>query len=314
MLDLEALSLIFCPTQGAVDGANGSWEPIDLHAHRSVQKPIDAQRLRLKEHINSAIERDIIPRLMITYVMHDSQKAVALAEPLQQARQDVARQPPALDYERLAMQAVLEDVDTLRERLDELVQDGMPLTEVFLGLMAPAARHLGHLWTLDAIDFSSVTIGLTRLQQLVHSYGAVFTTPSREDTGQRRRALLVPAPGEQHTFGLIMVGEFMRRAGWQTMILPSFGRDEMISAIKSNPFDIVGVSLGKESCFDDVRGLLKHIRKAARKRALGIMVGGNAINGAMEKVQYLGADATAADGRHVAAEAAKLVDLRANNC
>ena len=309
MLDLEALSHAFCPSQVSGYGAPGSDDRAHVDARRYAPKPAEIEQHYFKEHINTTIERDIIPRLMVTYAMHDSRPA---AEPERQKA--LVGTPVVADYERLAMEAVLEDASVLRARLDELVNNGMPLTEVFLSLMAPAARHLGHLWTLDAIDFSSVAIGLMRLQQLVHSYGDVFSTPSCRADRALRRALLVPAPGEHHTFGLVMIGDFLRRAGWQTLILPSFGRDEMIATIQSETFDVVGVSVGNDGSFDDVRGLLKHVRKAARKRELGILVGGNAINGEMEKVVYLGADATTIDGRHVAAEAAKLVDSRSNRC
>lgn len=311
MLDLEYLSHMFCPSQGFPPSSNSSDEPSGFGADRFDQKLVHAQPLRFKEHINTAIERDLIPGLMVTYALHEKQQD---SKPGGHLRQKLAKQSPALDFERLAMQAVLEPVETLRERLDDLVQDGMPLTEVFLGLLAPAARHLGHLWTLDAIDFSSVTIGLMRLQQLVRSYGDAFTTPLQESAAQGRRVLLVPAPGEQHTFGLILVGHCLRRAGWQTTILPSFVRDEVVSGIKTHPYDVIGISVGSESYFDDVRGVLKNIRMAAGNRQPGILVGGVGINGEMEKVLYLGADATTTDGRHVAAEAAKLVDSRANIC
>lgn len=307
----DTLARFFCPASDTLSRADSLGVPQELLTLRPLQMLIDDERRGLKQHITSAIERDIIPRLMMTYVMYDEQHG---AEPAEDAHLHGVRRPPVLDFERLAMQAVLEDVETLRGRLDELVEGGLPLTEVFLGLMAPAARHLGHLWTLDAIDFSSVTIGLTRLQQLVHSYGAAFTTPVRDSRGPARRALLVPAPGEQHTFGLIMVGEFMRRDGWETTMLLKFGCDELLSTIRDEPYDIVGLSLGNEGHFDEVRSLLRQVRRTSSSRSLGLMVGGNAINGEMEKVHYLGADATAADGRHVAAEAAKLVDLRTNYC
>ena len=38
--------------------------------------------------------------------------------------------------------------------------------------------------------------------------------PVDRNKGNGRTALIAPTPGEEHTFGLFMVIEFLRRAGW----------------------------------------------------------------------------------------------------
>ncbi|MDH5177200.1 MAG: cobalamin B12-binding domain-containing protein [Gammaproteobacteria bacterium] len=37
--------------------------------------------------------------------------------------------------------------------------------------------------------------------------------PATDTLPRLRRALLIPMPGEQHTFGLMIVADFFRRAG-----------------------------------------------------------------------------------------------------
>ncbi|MCK7474807.1 MAG: hypothetical protein MZV49_17440 [Rhodopseudomonas palustris] len=43
---------------------------------------------------------------------------------------------------------------------------------ILLQLLAPAARRLGSMWEADTIDFASVTIGVSRLQRLLHHFAA----------------------------------------------------------------------------------------------------------------------------------------------
>ena len=103
--------------------------------------------------------------------------------------------------------ASLAYVEALRAR-------GIPLERLYLDLFAVVARRLGQLWTEDLCSFADVTVGLVRLQGLVREYSPAFM-PSVEGRDPRRSALLIPVPGEQHTFGLAMVAEFFLRAGWE---------------------------------------------------------------------------------------------------
>ena len=50
-----------------------------------------------------------------------------------------------------------------------------------------------------------------RLQQLLRELSAAFEA---ETLPRLRSAVLVTAPGDQHTFGVFILQEFFRRAGW----------------------------------------------------------------------------------------------------
>jgi methanogenic corrinoid protein MtbC1 len=49
------------------------------------------------------------------------------------------------------------------------------------------------------------------LQQLLRELSAAFEA---ETLPRLRSAVLVTAPGDQHTFGVFILQEFFRRAGW----------------------------------------------------------------------------------------------------
>ena len=85
---------------------------------------------------------------------------------------------------------------------------------MLLDLLAPSARLMGEMWTADQVSFVDVTLGLSRIQQLLRQLRNM-TDGSAVSAVNKGRALLVPAPGEQHTFGLRVVEEFLLRDGWE---------------------------------------------------------------------------------------------------
>ena len=68
--------------------------------------------------------------------------------------------------------------------------------------------------TEDLCNFTDVTVGLGRLQRVLRELSPAFGRAVEHPIEGRTRSACCPCPGEQHTFGLVMVGEFFRRAGW----------------------------------------------------------------------------------------------------
>ncbi len=233
------------------------------------------------------IERDVIPRL----VMASRAACVSLAV------------PPAEPTARLS-EEVLEYADLLLARDDaaaltfvEALQAKALSPEVlYLDVLAPAARRLGTLWDRDLCDFTQVTVGLMRLQQVLRRLSPAFQNGlSRADLGCR--ALLVPGPGEQHTFGLVMVAEFFRRAGWDVWGGPQSSSQDPVEMVRSVAFTMVGFSVGSIHTLDRLGTLIRKVRRASRNHAIGVMVGGPIFLENPSLVASVGADGTAVDGR-----------------
>lgn len=187
---------------------------------------------------------------------------------------------------------------------------GVPVESLYLDLLAPAARHLGDLWTADLCPFTEVTLGLCRLQQVLRDLSPAF----QDDLDRRlgaRRALLVPAPGDQHTFGMFMVAEFFRRAGWEVWNDTLESRADLVRLVRGRWFTVVGFSLSSEVRLEALTGSIRAVRRASRNRAVGVMVGGPIFIEHPELVALVGADATAVDGRQAALQAQNLITLMA---
>ena len=190
------------------------------------------------------------------------------------------------------------------------VTQGMSVEMIYLDLLAPAARRLGALWEDDLCDFTEVTLGLGRLQhmlqELVPAFGAEALCPVHT-----LRALLMPAPGDQHTFGLSMVVEFFSRSGWDVASGDISSGTNAVDMARLEWFDIIGFSVGSETRLDWLSDCIRTVRQVSRNKNVGIMVGGPVFAEHPEYVELVGADCTAADGKDAPVQAENLINKRA---
>jgi MerR family transcriptional regulator, light-induced transcriptional regulator len=257
------------------------------------------QRLSL---LTRTIEKEIVPRLVLA---RNAVPDVPDAVPLNS-------QPDPSEAEELARLVVSVDPAEADALVDTIQSRGTPVDALLLDVLAPAARRLGELWTEDLCDFAQVTMGLWRLQQLMRELGTGFEHPILHRQNDRQ-ALLVPVPGEQHTFGLGMVAEFFRRAGWTVWNEPLASTNDMVGIVRSEWFAVIGFSVSSASRLDALATCIRRVRRASRNPAVGIMVGGAAFIDHPELAALVGADTSAIDGRQAALQAEALLALRATS-
>ncbi|CAH2601008.1 Cobalamin B12-binding domain-containing protein [Rhodovastum atsumiense] len=253
------------------------------------------QRLTL---LTSTIEQEIVPRLVLAHNAAPKPDAVPVGDLI--GDEDVAT---------LARHATSRDPNAALAFVQSVRDRGVPLEGVLLHLLAPAARRLGDLWTEDLCDFADVTMGVWRLQQVLHELGGTFQDGLAQQE-HSRRVLLVPAPGEQHTFGLVLVAEFFRQAGWTVWSEPLASSNDLIGIVRSEWFSVIGFSLSCDSRLESLAASIRRVRRASRNQAVGIMVGGQAFAQKPDLVAMVGADATAGDGRQAVYQAESLLSMR----
>ena len=256
----------------------------------------DRRRVAL---LAQALEAEVIPRLVM------SRREGATPTYRNAADQ---RDLAAGDIETMTAHVLQGDLRSAAGFVAGLVGGGLPIERIFLELLAPTARHLGALWEADRCDFTSVTVGLCCLQQLVldnsHAFG-----PRHGRSGVERRILLAPVPGEQHSFGLVMVGEFFRRQGWDVCSATGAAGSELVGTVRKQWFGIVGLSLAGDCRLEPLAALIRDMRRASRNPQLGILVGGRIFTEQPELAALVGADATASDGHQAVLKAETLLRL-----
>lgn len=244
-----------------------------------------------------AVEYEIIPRLMLAHRVSRELVAHPLSGGEHVSPEDVA------PFAELVLHA---DDATLRQFVAVLRERGVPIESIFLELLAPVARHLGGLWERDLCTFTEVTVGLGRLQQLLREHSAAFSRHQDGERSEARRVLLMPCPGEQHTFGLSLVGEFFHRAGWE--VVTSFvATDGAPRMVQKDWFDVVGFSLGCETGIDRLSETIAMVRRKSLNPGVSIIAGGAIFGLHPEFGDRLTADAIITDGPAAPALAEKLL-------
>ena len=150
---------------------------------------------------------------------------------------------------------------------------GSSVETLYLDLLAPSARRLGEMWTEDVCSFVDVTVALGRLQHVLHDLSPAFHTGARIFP-RGRRVVLVPAPGDQHTFGLAMVVQFFRRAGWAVSGEVATATADLVSMVRHDWFALVGFSVSCDARLEALAAGIRLVRRASRNPAIGVMVGG----------------------------------------
>ena len=233
------------------------------------------------------IEQEIIPRLMLAHR--------TAAEPLLRP----AGQACAVsfdDVKQFAKLVLSHDEDAAFAAVHSLRARQVSIDRIFLELLAPTARYLGELWDDDLCNFTDVTVGLGRLQRVLRELSPALGR-SVEHPAQGRRVLLLPSPGEQHTFGLAMVAEFFRHAGWDVTGGAWTAGIDATALVSAEWFDVVGFSLGAELHLQALADCISAVRHAACNPRLKVLVGGPLFGAHPEFAAKAGADGMTIDGR-----------------
>lgn len=267
----------------------------DAGSFKATPTVLSESQLRMARLIRT-IEGEIVPRLVLSR---------REAKPVEVVRVRETRGPDASDVAELVRLLLHHDVSVASAYVDTVRQRGASLEMVCLELLAPAARELGNRWEEDECDFMQVTVGLCRLHQLLRELSPEFGVDESERTGDRR-ILLATCPGDQHTFGIALVAQFLRRAGWDVWHEFLASSAEILDVCSQHWFSVIGLSVATETRIDVLKETIRAIRRASRNRGVGIMVGGPILIDRPELAALVGADATAVDGQQAVTRAEQI--------
>lgn len=253
----------------------------------------------IKAALEQTIETEIIPRLLLAHrlaAMPNAEGHVSIGE------DDVA------EFTHLILE---HEISVAAAYVEVLCGRGLAAERVIMDLLAPAARRLGYLWEQDYRDFVDVTIGLSRIQHLVRSLSPTFQGEVTKRS-ERRHALLMPAPGEQHMLGIMIVEEFFRRSGWQCTSLVDANPDTVSAAVSQHSYDVIGLSTSCDIFIESTASAIDSVRKNSKNQEVIVLVGGPLFWQRPELVQQVGADAAAEDGTQALATIGSIHSQRLN--
>jgi MerR family transcriptional regulator, light-induced transcriptional regulator len=260
--------------------------PTPIWRFRPTLQPIQVVR---------TIKTQIVPKIVLALRRAPAPKAP-----------ETEQQPPTA-VEQFAALTLGNDEGAAFAYVDALLAEGRTVESIFLDLLAPAARQLGTLWESDTADFATVTLAVGRLQIIMRRLGDRFTDETNAiHAGES--VLLTIIPGEQHSFGLSMVAEFFRRAGWNLCTGPFSSHQELTSLVHNHWFDIVGFSVSSDRRLDELKKDIHDIRRDSRNRHVGIILGGPMVIAQPDLVASMGADMMSADATTAPQQARGLIE------
>ncbi len=253
--------------------------------------------------LGRTIEAEVIPRLMLVH------RGLAHGELASSSREELSLHISSDDVVELARIVIEHETEVACSYVDALRNQGVPIEAIFVELMAPTARLLGEMWKADLCCFTDVTIGMARIQQIVHQLSPEFEKEAAM-AFDGRRILLMTMPGEQHTLGLMLIEEYFRRAGWDCSSgAPKDARD-MARRVRAQHFDVVGISVAWGALLDGISSAIQGIRKASLNKSIVVLVGGSIFLDNPELVSRVGADGTAVSGRHAVMQLRSLLGAK----
>jgi methanogenic corrinoid protein MtbC1 len=278
--------------------AGAAAESMVAHRPKKLRQRIPAPIWRFRPALQpvsvvNTIKTHIIPKIVLAL-----RKTPKAAEP--------AEQKSLSAVEHFAELALGHDDRAPLAHVERLIAQGASVEAIFLDLLAPTARQLGMLWESDAADFASVTLAVGRLQRIMRQLGENFFDGASQGGGES--ILLTIIPGEQHSFGLSMVAEFFRRAGWNLCTGPFTSHRELISLVHNHWFDVVGFSVSSDRRLDELKQDIRDIRHDSRNRNVGIMLGGPMMIAQPDLVASMGADMMSADATTAPQQARDLIE------
>jgi len=236
-----------------------------------------------RDVLTRTVEDEVIPRLL---------KARGLQQPASTGPEAAVLGPEHVsELVRLLLAGTQPQVSAY---IDSLQVCGVGPDALMLDLLTRTARRLGEMWEEDLCDFTEVTLGVTRLNNVMRLICAAFDEAPAPAQGAPA-ALLVQAPGEQHGLGLAMVVHFFRRAGWHVRAEPQAQPEGLTALVGQSWFDVVGISVSCSYRMDALADCIATLRQASSNPSVGIMVGGPPFIEQPQLATLVGADGTAAD-------------------
>ena len=302
-LSTDAPNAAASPDEADTDAwSEAPWLPFNTDSpHWLQERPGRPEAEDRMSRLVKTLESEVIPRLV------EAHRAPPMCELLPAT--PTSPPPTSAELDEFVQLLLHQDDVSIAGFIATLRSRGMTIDVLLLDLLATAACRLGGLWEEDCCDFTDVTIAVGRLQQLLQVLSPLWAADA-ELPANARRVLLVPSPGEQHTFGLSMVAEFFVHAGWEVAGGRGAYRDEAVDMVSREWFDVVGFSVGTDARLDWLTACIAAVREKSCNPGIGILVGGAVFVAHPDYVAVVGADATSRDGRQAPIVAEGLIANR----
>jgi methanogenic corrinoid protein MtbC1 len=212
----------------------------------------------------SIVESQIIPRLLNAEKIRT--RHLSLVSSLRKL-------PSQKEVAKFANLCISQDHKVAQALVDRYLLIGLSKEDIFLELIAPAARYLGSQWDDDCMDFSQVNLGLVRLHAIANEFRLDYKE-GRFAKGKVKRVLMACAPGSLHMLGTTIVADFFREKGWQVVVSIPSSVNELVQAVSQEWFDVVGLSISMEQQLSTLAELISQFKCSSLNPRVAVLLGG----------------------------------------
>jgi hypothetical protein len=194
----------------------------------------------------------------------------------------------------LALLAIRSDHPAVLELIKKACTEHGFIVPRYPTLFEPAARHLGDLLHDDQYSELDVTLGLCCLQTAIRTLSAGVPPQCPADYSAPV-VLVVPEPGEPHSFTAFLDSEFLWNAGWAPQVEYPGSDQELQIMLSTSWFDVLDLSLStalrRGHWLSRMSRTVALARRASRNPNLVVVVSGRAFAECEDAHQTVGADA-----------------------
>lgn len=242
------------------EGATQKYETVNVPEREHL-----ALERRGSSDLVETITNHIVPRLLLAHRMDSRMDAREL-------ERAVDARPPSTedDVVRLTELAVEQDASAVIHAAEARLRSGVTFESLLLDWIAAAARMLGEQWLNDERSFADVSLGLGTLHRVLAILRHRFGSP----LSHRGMVVLATVPGEQHTLAINVLGDLLRLLGWDAIVEPNLGEEQLVSIVATEPVAMVGLSVSNDDLVAPLERIVSRVREASLNRDLVVMLGG----------------------------------------
>jgi len=174
----------------------------------------------------------------------------------------------------------------------EALRDGIPVMDVYVGVLQHALYEVGRLWEANRIAVA-VEHMATAVAQFVMAQLYLLLPLAPKKKGN---AVITGIEGELHQIGANMVADVLEAEGWNVRFLgTNLPHSGVLEAVEDHKADMVGVSATMLFNLPKVRRLIADIREKFPTRTPRILIGGGAFRSVPSPAATVEADGYGAD-------------------
>ena len=163
------------------------------------------------------------------------------------------------------------DATRARWLVDEAVEEGMAVPDLYLEVLAPALEEIGDRWAAGELTVAHEHYATAVAQGIL----GVLAPRLRVPPASGRLAVVCCTPGELHALGAQMVADFLEGEGWEVLALgAATPAADLAALVDDERPDLVALSTSVANNLDGALETLRRLRELAEPPF--VAVGGRA--------------------------------------